>query len=177
MHRTPPAPELILSLDPFTKLLADEDPINHPVSAYFIKMPVVVFLLRRGGGICGALIYNMPLRIAVDRRRAPHPHRPWLSPSSFANGPLLRQRVRDWARQCIPPFPKMSKSLDMRFHRLRDRTDHRSGPISRRLRARQQKSGQLFFPNRCPSLGTKCSPPSSPKMTTTTYTITMLMLS
>jgi hypothetical protein len=93
--------------------LAD-DPINHPVSTHSTRIPVVCSFVAEAeyGGIFAAA------RIAVDERNIladlghPQPATVIFCDNEVAIG-LANRTV----------CPKMSKSLDMRFHWLRDRID------------------------------------------------------
>jgi hypothetical protein len=96
-----------------TTFLAD-DPINHPVSTHSTRIPVVCSFVAEAeyGGLFAAA------RIAVDERAIlanlghPQPATVIFCDNEVAIG-LANRTV----------CPKMSKSLDMRFHWLRDRID------------------------------------------------------
>jgi hypothetical protein len=96
-----------------TTFLAD-DPLNHPVSTHSTRIPVVCSFVAEAeyGGLFAAA------RIAVDERailaNLGHPQPPTVifCDNEVAIG-LANRTV----------CPKMSKSLDMRFHWLRDRID------------------------------------------------------
>jgi hypothetical protein len=91
-----------------------DDPINHPISTHSTRTPVVCsFVAEAGyGGLFAAA------RIAVDERNIladlgrPQPATAIFCDNEVAIG-LANRTV----------CPKMSKSLDMRFHWLRDRID------------------------------------------------------
>jgi hypothetical protein len=98
---------------PAMTFLAD-DPINHPISTHSTRIPVVCSFVAEAeyGGLFAAA------RIAVDERNIladlghPQPATVIFCDNEVAIG-LANRTV----------CPKMSKSLDMRFHWLRDRID------------------------------------------------------
>ncbi len=98
---------------PATTYLAD-DPINHLISTHSTRIPVVCSFVVEAeyGGLCAAA------RIAVDERNIladlghPQPATVIFCDNEVAIG-LANRTV----------CPKMSKSLDRRFHWLRDRID------------------------------------------------------
>jgi hypothetical protein len=96
-----------------TTFLAD-DPINHPVSTHSTRIPVVCSFVAEAeyGGLFAAA------RIAVDERAIlanlghPQPPTVFICDNEVAIG-LANRTI----------CPKISKSLDMWFHWLRDRID------------------------------------------------------
>ena len=98
----------------FHPTLPDDSPINHPVSAHSTKIPVVVSFVAEAEY---AALYASA-RIAVDERQIlanlGHPQPPTVISCDNECAIGLANRT---------VTPKMSKSLDMRFHWLRDRID------------------------------------------------------
>jgi hypothetical protein len=98
-----------------TTFLAD-DPINHPVSAHPLYSHPCRLVLRRGGRI------QWPLRGSAHRRERAENLREFRPPPTpnlifFCDSEVAIDLANRTA--CL----KMSKSLDMRFHWLRDRID------------------------------------------------------
>jgi hypothetical protein len=126
------------------------DPINHPISTHSTRIPVVCSFVAEAeySGLFAAD------HIAVDERailaNLGHPRPPTVifCDNEVAIG-LANRTV----------YPKMSKSLDMRFHWLRDRIDQGQFRI---IFVPGKKNIADFFTKPSPSPDITSSPPFSP---------------
>jgi hypothetical protein len=116
------------------------NPINHPISTHSTRIPVVCSFVAEAeyGGLFAAA------RIAVDERNIladpghPQPVNVFFCDNEVAIG-LANRTV----------CPKMSKSLDMRFHWLRDRIDQ--GKFTKKImRNKEDRMPKDFFTKALP---------------------------